>query len=140
MRRRLGVLPLLLILAGLGAAAAPAGAASGFVGFHAPSGNIGCVMDTASVRCDIAQRDWQAPRRPSTCDGDWGNAFQVAARSTRGRGICAGDTTLGSGGTLAYGRSIRRGSLRCTSSEAGIRCTNARHHGFSLSRQRLGLF
>ena len=33
-------------------------------GFTSPTGNIGCVIDRATVRCDIGKRDWKsAPRR-----------------------------------------------------------------------------
>ena len=35
--------------------------------FTSPSGNIGCYLDTDTVRCDIAERDWTPPPRPASC-------------------------------------------------------------------------
>lgn len=112
--------------------------------FQSPSGNIGCVMTSGDIgvqaRCDIAQHTWRASAKPRSCPLDWGNGVFVAA-SGRGRYVCAGDTTLHSGGRLAYGHSIRLGRLSCTSLQSGVRCTNrSTRHGFSLARTTLRLF
>jgi hypothetical protein len=49
--------------------------------------------------------------------------------------VCAGDTLLGAGPELAYGRTIQRGRFRCRSRRSGMRCVNRRNdHGFLLSR------
>jgi hypothetical protein len=33
-------------------------AATHLVGFTSPNGNVGCIIDSAYVRCDVAERDW----------------------------------------------------------------------------------
>ena len=114
-------------------AAAPARAASTF--FVSPSGNIGCVISKGpGVRCDIRERDWRPPPKPSWCPGEWGNGMSVS-KLGRGRFTCANDTVLIGTRRLAYGASIRRGRFRCVSRRSGMRCVNRRNgHGFTLSR------
>lgn len=112
-----------------------AAAAPGPTAFQSPSGNIGCFIGADAVRCDIRAHDWPTPKKPSSCDVDYGQGLQVGPGSTRGSFVCAGDTTLGSGRKLAYGRSITRGHLWCTSRASGMTCRNARDHGFTLSRK-----
>ena len=120
------------------------GAATGrqsSTGFQSPSGNIGCVIGRrAGVRCDIRNRDWSPPSKPASCQLDWGFGLTVERRG-RGRFVCAGDTTLGQGRRLAYGKAIRRGRFRCVSRRSGMRCVNRRNgHGFVLSRERARRF
>jgi hypothetical protein len=109
--------------------------------FRFPSGNLGCVMGSGSVRCDVGERDWSPPPPPASCTVDYGQGAEVSSRG-RGHLVCAGDTTLNpSAPVLAYGHSIERGGLRCISSEAGMTCTNtATGHGFVISRQSYRLF
>jgi hypothetical protein len=109
--------------------------------FQSPSGNIGCVIDRQSgVRCDIRNRDWRPPPKPASCQLDWGQGLEVGRRG-RGHFVCAGDTTLGQGRRLAYGKAIRRGRFRCVSRRSGMRCVNRRNgHGFALSRERARRF
>jgi hypothetical protein len=110
--------------------------------FETPSHNIGCYMDSHSVRCDIRERDWSPPPKPQYCikaGVDWGQGVAVAAH--RASIVCAGDTTLGGPGLLGYGHSARRGSVYCISRTAGITCRNAdTSHGFFLSRASYRLF
>ncbi len=110
--------------------------------FETPSHNIGCYLDSRSVRCDIRQRDWSPPPKPRYCikaGVDWGQGVAVGAH--RASIVCAGDTTLGGTGLLAYGHSARRGPIYCLSRTAGITCRNAdTRHGFFLSRARYRLF
>ncbi|HEV2873751.1 MAG TPA: DUF6636 domain-containing protein [Thermoleophilaceae bacterium] len=115
--------------------------ASAITFFQSPSGNIGCAIGKGSgVRCDISERDWQPPPKPAACRLDWGHALGVNRRGA-GHFICAGDTTLGQGRRLAYGKAIRRGRFRCVSRRSGMRCANRRNgHGFSLSRERARRF
>jgi hypothetical protein len=117
-------------------ALAGAVSAQAFVQFKSPSGNIGCVVDKRDgVRCDIREKSWTAPPKPSWCDVDWGGGVQVGRRK-RASFVCAGDTVLGADRTLSYGSSIRRGRFECFSRRTGMRCINHRtHHGFRLSRQ-----
>ena len=98
-----------------------------------PRSNIGCYIDRSGVRCDIAQHDWPKPVKPPSCDLDYGQGVYVGRRG-RARFVCAGDTTLGAGPVLAYGRTVRRGRFRCRSRRSGMRCVNRRNgHGFHLS-------
>ncbi len=110
--------------------------------FETLSHNIGCYLDSKSVRCDIREHDWTAPPKPQYCikaGVDWGGGVSVAAH--RASIVCAGDTTLGGPGLLGYGHSARRGPISCTSRAAGITCRNTdTDHGFFLSRARYRLF
>ena len=105
--------PLLFLLA----TAAPAQA---ITFFNSPSGNIGCVIGKTGARCDIRERSWHPPPKPSWCHLDWGQGLSIAGHQA-----------------LGYGRSIQRGRFRCASRTSGIRCVNRRNgHGFKLSRQQ----
>jgi hypothetical protein len=127
----------LLALAGLGAGAS---VASAFTGFVSPSHNIGCVISSQSVRCDIRVHSWQSPPKPKSCELDYGGGVAVD-KSGRAQFLCAGDTTLEAGPVLGYGDSVSRGRFRCTSQESGMRCVNKRSgHGFFLAKQSYRLF
>ncbi len=123
---------------------APAASALALVQFQSPSTNIGCLGNSASVRCDVRTTSAKPPTRPKSCRFDWGSAFEVN-RTGRGHGLCAGDTALATPGDgrrkLAYGRSIRIGrKLICTSRRTGMTCRNTAGHGFRLSRTAITLF
>src|SRR5688500_6054265 len=108
--------------------------------FASPSGNIGCIMTRAGVRCDIRERDWSPPPKPASCELDWGSGVFVGRRG-RASMVCAGDTTLGASRRLAYGDAETLGRFRCLSRRVGMRCVNRRNgHGFLLSRERLRRF
>jgi hypothetical protein len=108
--------------------------------FQSPSGNIGCVIDATGVRCDIREREWRPPPKPVSCSVDWGNGLDLG-QTGRPRFTCAGDTVLGFGRTLSYGRSMRRRRFHCISRRSGVRCVNTRNdHGFALSRQHARRF
>lgn len=119
-----------------------AGASAEFKPFRSPSGNIGCYVDTsAGARCDIAERDWTVSR-PAGCpsDMDFGQGLIVTRRG-RGHVVCAGDTALGAGKILAYGRSVSAGRYTCTSRTSGVTCRNGKSgHGFFISRASYRLF
>jgi hypothetical protein len=112
--------------------------------FQSPSKNIGCAITLGSlgprVRCDIRQHSWHASPKPRSCHLDWGNGL-VVGRHGKARFVCAGDTVLGQGRVLAYGKAIQFGGFRCTSRQSGMRCVNrASQHGFKLSRQEAKRF
>ncbi len=108
--------------------------------FATPSGNIGCVIEPASVRCDIAERDFSPPKSPSDCKLDYGQGIALSAGGTADF-VCAGDTTLGAGETLEYGQSIAAGLLVCESAESGVSCRDVESgRGFELSRESYELF
>jgi hypothetical protein len=118
----------------VGALLVPA-AAFAFKGFDSPTDNIGCVMESHGVRCDISDHEWRSPPKPKWCDVDYGGGLFIGAKG-KATWICAGDTALHSGPPLAYGHSQSLGRYRCVSLEAGMRCVNRRTgHGFLLSRQ-----
>src|SRR4051794_2484923 len=90
--------------------AAPAAAAPVF--FHLPSRNIGCVLDGASLRCDVNRTSTPAPPRPAGCDLDYGNAFGLR-RFGRAHRLCVGDTVVDPRSpVLRYGRTFSRGGFR----------------------------
>src|SRR5438067_2045223 len=108
--------------------------------FKTPSGNVGCMLDVGSVRCDIRDHAFSPPPKPGGCDLDWGDAVEVSSRSGA-EFVCHGDTALDpSAAVLPYGQRTRQGSIVCESAESGVTCTNeASGHGFALSRERYRL-
>lgn len=101
--------------------------------FSSPSNNIGCQISDEAVRCDIDKRRYDPPKKPKSCDLDYGNSFSV------GRGEpelgCVGDTALGAPTTLSYGTSTRVGKYGCKSRRDGMRCYNLRTgRGFLVSQ------
>lgn len=138
--------PRALLTSALVAAAllVPAASAFALVQFQSPSTNIGCIGDSASVRCDVRTTSAKPPKRPKTCHFDWGDAYKVG-RTGRGHGLCASDTALAAPGDgrkkLAYGKSIKIGTkLICTSRTTGMTCRNTGGHGFTLSKTVIRLF
>jgi len=108
--------------------------------FKAPSGNIGCHLESGLARCDIREHSFAPPPKPANCDLDWGSAVQVSGGPSGF--VCAGDTVFDPAATaLAYGQRARQGSVVCESAEVGLTCTEeAGGHGFFLSRERYRLF
>jgi hypothetical protein len=127
-----------LLLAGAALLTIAPVASASFVHFRTPSGNIGCIGDAASLRCDIRSTTVPLPRRPRGCDLDYGDAFAMTPRG-RARRICHGDTALAGRSVLAYGRARRIGPFRCVSRTAGLSCRNRVGHGWFLSRERIAL-
>lgn len=109
-------------------------------GFTSPTGNIGCIIDRSSVRCDIDQRDWEPPPAPKGCRLDYGQGLALKAGGAADL-VCAGDTTLGADEPLAYGQSIAAGLLRCESAESEISCRDVESgRGFTISRESYEVF
>ena len=114
-------------------------------GFRSPTGNIHCqfsAMDGgASIRCDLRQVSNRSFPRPRNCDLEWGQAFEISARATRGAPLCYGDTAQDDRlPVLPYGQSWQRAGLACLSEQSGVSCRNARGHGFTLSRAKQSVF
>lgn len=132
----------LAILAAAGLAAAPAADAATVVrSFHTPSGNIGCTISNIGgwrARCDVSPHSWRPPRRPASCDFDWGDAIQMG-RKNRPSFRCVSDAA-GGGRKLAYGTKIVVGPFTCRSTTAFLRCVNAGGHGWKLSKQSRTFF
>jgi hypothetical protein len=53
-------------------------------GFDSPTGNIGCIMDSHGVRCDIRDHEWRSPPKPKWCEVDYGGATLVGTYVTEG--------------------------------------------------------
>lgn len=110
------------------------------VGFTSPSGNIGCVMDSRQVRCDIAERDWAPPPPPQDCPLDYGQGISLDAGGAAGW-VCAGDTALAAGPPLPFGESAAAGDLRCDSAPSGMTCRDVTTgRGFSIAREGFRMF
>jgi len=115
-----------------------------FDAFRTPSGNIACIVSDEGARCDIAKRDWNAPR-PAGCPAgmDFGQGLTVSDEGDGpGTVVCAGDTTLDpSAPVLAYGESTSVGDFTCTSEEDGVTCRDdGDNRGFFISKQTYELF
>ena len=117
-------------------------AVSSLMFFQTPSHNIGCVVDSQSIRCDTRfQTKYSQPQyKPKGCDVDWG-PLGMGPRS-RVHVLCVGDTALDpKARVLKYGESkLFGGKFRCTSRISGLRCQNRAGHGFFLSRQKQSIF
>lgn len=114
-----------------------------FEAFRSPTGNIGCIISDEGARCDIAQRDWNAPR-PAGCPAasDYGQGLTVDDEDGPGTVVCAGDSTLDPAApVLAYGESASIGDFTCTSEQAGVTCRDdGDNRGFFISKQSYRLF
>jgi hypothetical protein len=129
----------ILFMAALALGAGASGAVA-FKGFETPSHNIGCILFEQGARCDISKHSWPLPKRPKSCEFDYGGSLFIGEKG-RGEYGCVSDSAMGAGPVLPYGESIRKGRFECHSEEAGVRCVNRRNgHGFFLSRQSVKLF
>ena len=111
--------------------------------FKSPSGNIGCMIIAGTARCDIRQRTWSPPPRPSSCPNivDFGQGLIVGG-SGAARFVCAGDTSADpSAAPLAYNPDTVAGGFRCSSTSNGMTCTNTgTGHGFFIAIQGYRIF
>jgi hypothetical protein len=105
--------------------------------FQMPSGNIGCLYHSGSLRCDILSGLEPEPQRD--CELDW-TGLRVQADGRAGP-VCAGDTVVDRDArTLKYGAKWKRNGIVCRSRRSGLRCHNRNHHGFFLSRDEWDTF
>lgn len=147
---RATVLALVAVLGASLALSTAAGAASHkavVLQFRTPTGNIGCAFSegltgdlTPTIRCDIRSRLVPEPRPPKGCQLDSGDSIQIT-RFGNAILVCHGDTAIDpQSRILAYGHTFRRDGVGCVSRAVGITCTNARGHGFFMSRQSWRIF
>lgn len=135
-QRRLGIVVLVAAVFGWTAAAD-----AKLTFFKSPSGNIGCAIGNGSVRCDVGDHTWRAPR-PKGCPAisDYGQGVTLF----RGPAtvVCASDSVLWDRApVLGYGRSKAIGSITCTSRQSGMSCRKTTtRHGFFVSKSRYRLF
>jgi len=104
--------------------------------FRTPSSNIACRMDPKDgVRCDINQRAYPVPARPSDCQFDYGAGMILTA--TRAGFSCISDTVLGRGQLVGYGTEVIVARYSCRVELIGVTCTDrVSGRGFLLSRQQ----
>jgi hypothetical protein len=111
-----------------------------FASFRSPSGNIGCFMDRSQVRCDIRDRAWEPPTRPTDCELDYGQGIALGVTGNAEL-VCAGDTAIDPRApVLEYGERSVAGALECLSEVRGMTCESSQSgQGFFLSRERYRL-
>jgi hypothetical protein len=113
-------------------AVVPASASAALRTFRSPTGNLGCMFYSNA----------QTPRQVR-CEWRGGNDRAVTL-TERGKGkrIKITDTVLDpKAKVLAYGKTTKFGSLRCTSRTSGITCRSTRSsHGFVVSMQKQRVF
>jgi hypothetical protein len=112
------------------APAAPATDVSSLT-FRTPSKRIACAWLAPTLRCDVLPRLRPQPR--GRCELDWTGLELVSHE--RARAVCAGDTVnTGRAPVLPFGKTWRRGGIRCTVTRArGLRCRNRAGRGFVLA-------
>jgi hypothetical protein len=102
-------------------------------GFTSADGNVGCYIDTESVRCDVGKPGWTPPERPADCTLDYGQGIQLVP-GEEAQFVCAGDSTLHSGTPLPLGQAIRAGSITCVNKLERFTCTDSKGgHAFMIS-------
>ena len=125
------------------------GVAQDLTRFRTPSNRIHCMFvknegnaEPNGIACDLDQTVIRTPirPRPSDCEYDWGQRFELGNDSDSGL-ECASDW-VGSDDSqvLAYGSSIKMGKIVCSSDMTGLICKNVKGHGFFLSRKVQRLF
>jgi hypothetical protein len=110
--------------------------------FQAPSGNIACEMAQDHVTCQIGERTFEQPAKPSDCEWDYGESIGVEGEAPA-EFLCMSDTVFGAIGTfeLAYGEQVSNGVVTCTSASSGMTCSTVSGiHGFQLSRASYRLY
>jgi hypothetical protein len=145
------VLPLVAVAFALHAGAPPAR----LVHFQSPSGNINCIgsaadsYQSAFVDCLVRKNAWPNKRaKPSNCDLDWDPTTLGLSKRKVFIGSCRGDIgplcaySNDRCTTLAYGRSVDIGPIRCTSATAGVTCRyrTSPRVGFRIAREGYVVF
>jgi Family of unknown function (DUF6636) len=125
------------------------------VHFQSPSGNINCIgqaayqSSPAFVECLVRKSTWPNKRaKPATCDLDWDPTTLSLSKRKVYVGSCRGDIgplcvyTSDRCSTLAYGRRVDIGPIRCTSATIGVTCRyrTGPRTGFRIARERYVLY
>jgi hypothetical protein len=121
------------------------------VHFQSPSGNINCIGAAGGsfgppfVECLVRRNSWPTKRpKPANCDLDWDPTTLSLSKRKVYAGSCRGDIgplcvnqSADRCTTLAYGRSVVMGPIRCTSETAGVTCRyrTAPRVGFRIARE-----
>jgi hypothetical protein len=123
---------LLFILAATATLIAPASADAAYRAFRSPSGKLGCAFYS----------DTETPRQVR-CEWEGGNDHALTLSETgKAKRIRITDTVRDpKARKIAYGKTTKFGSLRCTSRSSGITCRSTRSsHGFSVSVEKQRVF
>ena len=107
--------------------------------FATPTRNIACVVRGGEARCDVVERTWSAPAKPSDCPFDWGPTLGVQG-SSAGRFVCVSDSVFDAPDTVPWGSAVRGGSAICEVRPEGVTCRTDVGHGFFLSEESYRLF
>jgi Family of unknown function (DUF6636) len=125
------------------------------VHFKSPSGNINCIgaaadkFQPAFVDCIVRKNTWPNLRpKPANCDLDWVAGELSVSKRRVFVGGCRGDIgplcidPANPCRTLAYGRFVDLGPLRCVSAAVGITCRYriAPRAGFRIAREGYSLY
>jgi hypothetical protein len=87
-----------------------------------------------SIRCTVVGSTAKLPKRPTSCDFDWGD---IAVKATgKSYTVCAGDSIEGTYPVLAYGQTWKRSGFTCTSARSGVTCRNTAKHGFRITKTK----
>jgi hypothetical protein len=123
--------------------ALPAGSAAASpstTSFRASGGKTYCLVSKTGIRarCDVKQRSFTVPPKPSSCiDHSWGIGAFVAS-SGSGQYVCTGQPLWlnpSPGQILPVGKSVKLGATQCASLKSGVRCVTVVGTG-SRSRSR----
>lgn len=98
--------------------APPTGEVESFV---APSGNIGCTIDSERARCIVQSFDYDPPEAPDGCTmDDWGS---IVVANNDGAGFsCTPAPFPSDAQPLDYGQTVSAHGMTCASSETGVSC------------------
>jgi hypothetical protein len=125
-------------------------AQSGLVHFQSPSGNINCLGGGAGsgqpafVQCLVKKATWATRvRKPASCDLDFDPQTLSLSNRKTSIGSCRGDIgplcvpKYDACRTLAYGRFVDIGPIRCSSATTGVTCRyrTAPQVGFRIARE-----
>ena len=137
------IIGLVLVLFCFASLEFPIRASTDLIGFQTPSKNIHCAgfsdSSGTSLRCDILKNNAPIPARPKDCELDYGSAFEMTLKGKSLR-LCYGDTVANNYAVLQYGTTWKWVGFICSSSTAGLRCTNQSGHGWQISKNSQKLF
>jgi hypothetical protein len=109
------------------------------VHFRTSDRNIGCDLEPAYVLCNVKQRSFSPPPKPSDCFYSWGKALEFTIGS-KGSFFCGhGEDYTGSKRVLATGQAIKVGLVTCRAVAGGVECSG-QGNGFRLTRTAYRIF
>lgn len=108
--------------------------------FQSPTGNIHCLVYEKELRCELGENLAKLPPRPKDCELDWGNVFFMNQTNKPER-ACYGDTIKApTNPVVQYGKSWQKDGFTCQVEKTGVKCSNSKGHGWTLSKKKQTLF